>query len=1241
MSDHLYKRALLIGTESYDDPDLGELRCARADITQLRQVLEHPAIGAFTDVGVVLDPTAVEMSRVIAEFLGGLGAQDLGLLYISGHGTRVLSSGEFFFLASDSDSSDADSIENTGVGASFVNEYLELCAAPQKVAMLDCCYSGGYSLGIRTRESKSAGPSPKLLNSRGVYVVSSSGPNEKSWGGEETPDGPLPSVFTGEVLEALRTGRCDTDNDGLVSVDELFRYVSNRMRNREDAESEQFPTFSSDKVNADIVLARAYSGPPLKPAPAPSAEEAKSLPRTVASDTGSETRWSVLLDYYRRCLRDGEDTMPLMGVDQSDERYVCLTGSECLLSGDLDENGTLPVPEEATSFVDQTVHDGDELWYGYPAVVLRHDARGQRYRTPQFAPLFVRRVHVVSDDEGNERLEPQGEILPHPQLAERTMGTEGAAKLRETFYSHWRAGMHNQLVQETSYYLREEFRLREVEPLRPLELEPNIDRRTPAEGARNAAVLFSLPTRNQANKKLLEELEKIATSDTKTLRRTALSPLLTGEIEWDETRRWQRVAPRPLNERQEEILASAMSRTLTVATGPPGTGKSQLVANLVATAVSAGQSVLMTSSNNRAVDEVWQRCSDLVPGSLIRTGSAYTRVNYRDKEREELRKVLDNDGSNTNRATVSAELKWANEELDQARKWIATKAECESELLSLGEQRAELVGQLDDTLAGLSRELGGRTDLESLARRAERVAGARWFGRRRRARFLRRNVRKGINPTSELCESIGRWARIERLWREAVVRADALAGDDTQRENLEQANRRLHELSRRMLEQSVADAARAGRQDILALLHAQGKDWSELRTVLRHVRGWAVTNQSASRFPLAPRLFDLAIVDEASQCSIPQVLPVLYRAKRVLIIGDPMQLPPVVTLSSTREAEARREAGIDGGWLEEQRRTYHRHSAFHAFRRHTGGSLLLDEHFRCHPRIATVSNASFYGRQLAVLTDVGRQRGIDRPPVVWSDVSGRAQRQRDGSWVNQDEALRVVESVRYLLRKLPEDGEVGIVTPFAAQAKLLQRWCGDEDRVQVGTVHRFQGSERDAIVFSLVAGAEVKPGTRAWLNNQWNLWNVAITRARSHLIVVGDREVWRKQGGIGGYLAEIAGNDGSGPWDEPDLTEDRLLMRLYKQLSSRTSGECSLAEEVRGHRADVLVSEGAGETAVLLDRGYGEMPPGRHLRLRYEHSRLLAAPEEGRAAFRVPAWRLFDERFLGREDGGIRPLGGR
>jgi superfamily I DNA and/or RNA helicase len=89
------------------------------------------------------------------------------------------------------------------------------------------------------------------------------------------------------------------------------------------------------------------------------------------------------------------------------------------------------------------------------------------------------------------------------------------------------------------------------------------------------------------------------------------------------------------------------------------------------------------------------------------------------------------------------------------------------------------------------------------------------------------------------------------------------------------------------------------------------------------------------------------------------VRPSCWRAKRALIIGDLMQLAPVISLKPAQEAEIRREVGVSASRLEKHRLTYHRHSAFHAFETSARGSLLLDEHFRCHPTIAAVSNEQF------------------------------------------------------------------------------------------------------------------------------------------------------------------------------------------------------------------------------------------------------------------------------------------
>jgi hypothetical protein len=76
----------------------------------------------------------------------------------------------------------------------------------------------------------------------------------------------------------------------------------------------------------------------------------------------------------------------------------------------------------------------------------------------------------------------------------------------------------------------------------------------------------------------------------------------------------------------------------------------------------------------------------------------------------------------------------------------------------------------------------------------------------------------------------------------------------------------------------------------------------------------------------------------------------------------------------------------------------------------------------------------------------------------------------------------------------------------------------DSERVRVGTAHASQGGERDVIVPSLVAGSNQPPRTFDWADHQPELWNVAITRTRSALVVVGDQDVWGERGRVGGEL---------------------------------------------------------------------------------------------------------------------------
>ena len=1224
------RKALLIGIETYDDGRFAPLPSCRADVWQLKQVLEHPAVGGFDTVVPLTDLAATDMRQAIGDFLDDAGPGDLALVYVSGHGVRLKrSDGEFFFAAKDTM---FDQPTDTGVSASFVNEQLEACRSPHKIMIIDACESGGFAVGLRTRDAKASRAAP--LQTRGVYVLSSSGPGEASYSGAPSPSGEAaPSVFTGEIIEALRTGKADSDGDGKVSVEDLFHHVSRRVRSQE-LQSSQAPVYSAVGVNSKIVVARVMAGAAIRLGPVPAAPAAgDGVPTAPAAATAPATReqqWARLLEYYQECLRLETADVPLLRAGDSGGRFIYLEGRERALSGGESDQDQLTLPGAAVKWVKEAAESEDELWAGYPAVLL-NEYQGKQLRDGEFAPLLVRPVSVYQAA-GELRVEPFGPAKPNHSLARALLGAEQAQHLVSTYIATWHGGMYAQMVRDIRNLLEAEFELPVVEELHPEYLSQTLDLRTPAAGARNVAVLFRVSRKEEAIANLLKDLDHIRQRPGQ-IAGTALAAVLPAPAPapappspaaaTEASANWPLVTPLPCNEAQHTVIASAMTAALTVATGPPGSGKSQLVANLTATAVAQGCSVLVASTNNAAVNEVWRRCQRLVPGMLIRTGSRSGAVNYVENETKELTALLQSEPPTTNAATISAELTAATRRLADVRARLSGLARLERDLRVAAELREKLAGELSWTAADLASHFSG--DAARWQRRAQRCADAKIFAGWRRRRLLRALDLPG-ELAAEGCRTVAQAAATEQRWALLRRQAAQTGPDAVLTTELGQAEQAVQQASHALADIAVRTAARSGQHLINRLLQAKqsgGQDWSSVKQVLRSVRGWAVTSLSVRRFPPEPGLFDLVVIDEASQCSIPQALPLLFRARRALIIGDPMQLPHIAEITPQREAAIRKAAGLSADWLESRRLAYRRHSAFDAMERAASRNHLLDEHYRCHPLIADVVNRMFYGGQLTVLTDTRKLKQIDRPPIVWVPVNGQPTRPpRGGSWVNQAEAVKVNECVSFLLGELPPDATVGVVTPFRAQANLIDGHWREEPRVGVGTAHTFQGGERDAIVLSLVASPQMSAGTIAWLESARNLWNVAISRARAHLIVIGDKPFWERRDGVG---ADLAAADALA--DEPPPSGDPLLQLLYERLSRLPGAQVELSATVNGYHADLLGHIDGTPTAVLLDRSAtaGAGSPDRHLRLQLRRTELLSDPAGHRRAIRMPAWRLYDD----------------
>lgn len=1185
------RRALLVGTQNY--VDLSPLPSTRVDLDELSKVLSHPEVGGF-EVEVRMDRTANEMQADIASFLGSARADELILVYITGHGLRYLESGEFYFAAVDTRLGDPAA---SGMSAGFFNEELEGCQAAQKVAILDCCYSASTAVGFRSSVAKSAAPAHPVegaaspIKSRGVYVLASSGAGETSAAGAVSETGIEPSVFTAALVHGLRTGQADRDGDGYIGVSELFIHASEHIQKRE---SVQTPHQSAIGVTAELLIARNCENRPLSLMLVPPGQPTFS-PRL----SGVEQQRTRLLNYYQYCITADNEPHSWLKPGEEGRRFVVLRGRERLISGDLDADGFMPIPDEAKSLVDSSDPDEVGLWCGYPMVALRDKRNAMK-----LAPLVMRRLEVV-ERYGQKLLETYGPVQPHPDLVADLLSEDDKDALLATFTQEWPPGGHHQMVQALRHLLTQELEIADVEKLNPVELSEKLDLRSANTGARNAAVIFQARREDSSTKALLKDLTWIANRP-HTIRGTALEALLDNDRHVLRAG-YNLVTPMLANAGQLAIIDAAMTRRLTVGTGPPGTGKTQLVVNLSATAIGSDQSVLIASTNNEAVDEVWRRAEKLAPGAIVRTGSV---DNGKPKEKASLAQ-LQRLRVEHHVQTSLARLRAAQHENEKVQDELAALAQTEARLLQLGERRAELADRLGLALRSLT-----ETFAREMQSQVQRLAGVWLFPATRRRRWLRL-AGLDLPPSQQVFDELTEFASCEKQWR-AALRACGDIRDEDLVNAMENSDERVRESSERYLRAVVAENVNRHRRKISELIQAtaNGLDRTERGETSGAIRGWAVTSLSAGCFPNSPKLFDLVVIDEASQCSIPSIVPLLYRAKRALIIGDPMQLAHISRISPAIEMRARRNHNIDSVWLERNRLSYSRHSAYRAAERSVGEPLLLAEHFRCHPDIIGFSNERFYGGRLRVLTDVAvRTRAENLQALRWFDAKGDLLKTSDG-WINRAEVKLVNRLVKTLLERLPSEARVGVVTPLRAHKEALQRACAslDQERVRVGTVHTFQGGECEAIVFSLVAAEGMASATIGWLEGRVNLWNVAITRAKTHLLVVGDRDFWRRRPGVGQELVNTADN-GAAPLGEIAP----LQQLLFEKVSGHLPVELSVARN--GYVADAVVDNAGVEIPILLDIGHSPAEAGaEHLRLQLNRTRLF-----GDSAMRLPAWRLFDD----------------
>ncbi len=229
------KYALLIGNREYRDRVFPELPGAAHDAEQFASVLSDKVISDFA-VETLVDQGVHDVMRRMEEFFKRAESDDFLLLHMSCHGQKDMR-GRLHFIARDSE---LDYLASSAIPATFVADQMEQSHSKRIVLMLDCCYSGAFVKGMRTRGEVPRIDVAEPLSGRGRVVMTSATALQFSYENQDRSRRPAePALFTSAILDGLRDGSADLNGDGFVDIEELYTFVHQRVT---EAEPSQTPT---------------------------------------------------------------------------------------------------------------------------------------------------------------------------------------------------------------------------------------------------------------------------------------------------------------------------------------------------------------------------------------------------------------------------------------------------------------------------------------------------------------------------------------------------------------------------------------------------------------------------------------------------------------------------------------------------------------------------------------------------------------------------------------------------------------------------------------------------------------------------------------------------------------------------------------------------------------------------------------------------------------------------------------
>lgn len=565
------------------------------------------------------------------------------------------------------------------------------------------------------------------------------------------------------------------------------------------------------------------------------------------------------------------------------------------------------------------------------------------------------------------------------------------------------------------------------------------------------------------------------------------------------------IFPFGINQSQYQAVKNAMENQISVIEGPPGTGKTQTILNIIANLIYNGKSVAVVSNNNSATANVFEKLKqfdfDYICATLGRKENKENFIqnqnglypNFEYNENDKLEANL-----NKNKELIEQLEEFFNLQNNIAiNKNILSELKIEIEHFIKQENISNLPKIRNIKSLNSQKIMNIKIRLEELKRvgiflklKLILLYGIGDF------KFYKKSINEIINVYDKIYYTLK-----EKELNEAIEK-------DSKRFELLSKNNIIETLKNNsisILRTYLKNKYKNKKERKIFTSKDLDKNSEEFISEYPIIFS---TTYSIGKCLNKDYKFDYLIIDEASQVDLITGALALYNAKNTVIVGDRKQLPNVIptdSLSKIEELSKKYNIASNYDYVKQSFLTSIIESLNYV------NKVLLKEHYRCHPKIINFCNKKFYNNELVILTE---DKGEEDVMKVYITVKGSHAR---GHYNQRQIDIIDKEIMPELKQKLSVD-EIGIVSPYNEQKIRLQDAINNEN-IQIDTVHKYQGREKDAIIITTVNNK-----ISEFIDDP-KMLNVAITRSKRFLRLVVSRDICEKDGNINDLVKYIKYNN--------------------------------------------------------------------------------------------------------------------